>query len=710
MKSPKLICSFSAVVLGLGAMAACDETLPPELTVAAPVARLETRPANLTCVAPAPPSGRVKLVPAFKGLYRPIVMVDRPSLPFVYVAEMPGRVRTVDRATGAIATALDLVGRVGTSAEQGLVGMVMHPSKPYVYVVVERDADATSLKDLPSRAEILRFETKDGGRTFDPSSEMLVLRIDRAFPIHYPGTLEFGPDGFLYIGAGDGGRAVPAYPTDQLPGSVLRIDVDGGTPYAIPPDNPYAKGGGRPEIFAGGFRNPWRFTFDRGTGEIWLADVGENEFEEINKVERGKNYGWPLFEGPACRAKGGCDGATGLTPPLFYYRHSEGASITGGYVYRGKAMPDLVGKYIFGDFATGRIYALEGAAPDYRTLYLNEGGPFASLSSFGQDGDGELYALDWTSGTIYRLTPGEPSAKPAFADRLSETGCVNRAAPREPAPGLVPYGVNVELWSDGAAKERFVAIPDGSKIHVEDDGDMTLPEGSVLVKTFTLADKRIETRLLYRYRGGEWAGATYEWNDAQTDALRLDTGKEKVLSNGQTWAFPSTVQCFVCHTQITGRSLGFETMQLNRDFAYAAGQSTNQLTTLADIGYIDRRPDLMVAPRLPELRGPEPAEDRARAYLHANCSMCHRPGAGTTSGMDLRYGQPRSAIAGCTPSSYPGTEVVQVLEPGDPQASALFRRLTTRDTYQMPPLATHKVDDVAASVVESWIRDLKTCE
>ena len=710
MASPKLICSALGLVVAVGAAAACDETLPPELTGPAPVPRFDTRPANATCIAPAAPKGRVNLVPVYKGLKSPVAMLDRAGTSFVTVAEMIGRVKTVDRATGVITTALDLVGKVGTFFEQGLLGIALHPTKPYLYAVVERDADATSLKDFPTRAEIIRFETKDGGRTFDPATETLILRIDRALPLHYPGTLEFGPDGFLYIGAGDGGRDVPVYPTDQLPGSVLRIDVDGGTPYAIPPDNPYASGGGRPEIFAGGFRNPWRFTFDRATGEIWGGDVGENEYEEVNKIERGKNYGWPVFEGPLCRAKAGCEGVTGLTPPVFTYRHSEGRSITGGYVYRGKAMPDLVGKYIYGDFVAGRIFALEGAAPDYRAVYLNEGGPQPSISSFAQDSDGEIYALDWTGGTIYQLTPGDPTSKPPFAALLSQTGCVNRAKPQEPAPGLVPYGVNVELWSDGAAKQRFMAIPDGTKIKVEDDGDMTMPEGSVLVKSFSVGDKRIETRLLYRFPGGEWSGATYEWNDAQTDAVRLDAGKEKVLANGQTWTFPSPIECFVCHTQTAGRSLGLETLQLNGDFAYGPGQTTNQLQTLADIGYIDRRPDLATAPALPRLASAAPVEDRARAYLHANCSMCHRPGAGTTAGMDFRFGQPRAAIAGCTKTGYPGTENVQVLQPGDPLRSAIYRRMTTRDGYQMPPLATHKVDDVAASVMESWIRDLKTCE
>jgi uncharacterized repeat protein (TIGR03806 family) len=688
------------------AAAACSETFPAELIPALPPARLESRPSNTTCLAGTLPLGRLRLEPIYRGFQYPVQMVDRPDHGLVAVAEMNGRIKVVDRPTGAITTALDIVARVKKSG-QSLLGMAIHATKPFVYLTVERDADASTPKDLPFRGEIIRFTTNDGGKTYDPASEKLVIRLDRPGELHPPGTVAFGKDGFLYVGVGESARP---WSPDRLMGSILRLDVDTAEPYAIPPDNPYANGGGRPEIWAGGFRNPWRFTIDRLTGELWEGDVGEGLFEEVNKVERGKNYGWPTVEGRNCFPPGTPCNQTGLTLPVFAYPHTEGASITGGYVYRGSALPDLAGKYVFGDYIIGHVWTLDGAGDATKAVYLNTGGPKPLISSFGEDAEGELYVLGWDDGILYKLVPGDAAdARPAFPARLSQTGCVDAANPQRFASGLVPYGVNMELWSDGAAKRRFVGIPDGTAIHVEDNGDFTVPNGSVLVKEFSIGAKRIETRLLRRHVGGEWSGATYEWNDEQTDAVLLETAKDRVLSNGQTWAFPSSVQCFVCHTSVAGIALGLETLQLNGDYEYGPGQTTNQLTTLSDLGFIDRRLDPAALPRLPSLTGSSPIEERARGYLHANCSMCHREGGGTGSPMDLRFGLPRSSI-GCTPSSFKGRSDVKVVTPGDPGRSVISLRMSTRDDWQMPKLATRKVDEVGVSVIDGWIHSLSTCE
>jgi hypothetical protein len=169
------------------------------------------------------------------------------------------------------------------------------------------------------------------------------------------------------------------------------------------------------------------------------------------------------------------------------------------------------------------------------------------------------------------------------------------------------------------------------------------------------------------------------------------------------------VQCFVCHKKVAGRTLGTESLQLNRDFTYGPGQSGNQLSTLSDIGYLDRRLDA-TAPRLPELAGGAPVEDRARAYLHANCAMCHRDGGGTGVLPDFRWGLPRAEIVGCTPAYFPNVPNTKIITPGDPDHSALFLRMSTREDFQMPPLASHKVDPVAVGIMDSWIRSLTTCE
>lgn len=706
----------AAFALAVTQAAACDEHKPPPLGDAK-VVGLEARPSNTTCLAPANPGGRIRLEKKYGPFTRPLMAVERRDRGVLYVAEMPGRVKVVDLVTNNVTTALDLVGKVGSFFDQGLLGLALHPTKPYAYVTVERDPDAKSLPDNPYRSEILRFDVSADGRTFDPASEKLVLRVDRPTNDHYAGNLIFGPDGFLYIGVGDGGMYadIPAntkYDPNLLLGSILRIDVDGGDPYAVPKDNPFVAGGARPEIWAEGFRNPWRFSFDRKTGEMWGGDVGQVSVEEIDKIEKGKNYGWPVFEGNICfKPATNCD-PTGLTPPAYYYPHTEGTSATGGYVYRGTKFPDLVGKYVFGDYTVGRIFSLEGTPGQMKATELNNGGRKPSISAFFEDTDGELHVIDWETGNIYALVAGDAVAStgPALPTLLSKTGCVDPSDPKKAASGLVSYEVNVELWSDGSDKGRFIALPDGAKIHVEDDGDFSFPEGTVLMKTFAMAGKMVETRFLFRHGTGDWSGASYEWNEAGTDATLLTGAKDKIYPDGHIWTFPSPSQCFVCHKEVTRIAIGLETLQMNRDHEYSPGHTANQLTTLSDIGYLDKPVDRFASPALPQLDGPLPVAERARAYLHANCSMCHRKDAGTGVRMDMRYGMPFAALEGCSPSSFAGSVNAHILTPGDPQNSAIYRRMTSRgDGYGMPPLATWVVDPIAAPILESWIRDLKTC-
>lgn len=694
---PKLILGIG-LILGLAAFAgACSERFPDRATPPALLGTLGARPTNTTCLAPAQPLGRVRLEPAWQGFTNPVAMIDRPDLGLVFVAEMPGKLEVIDKKTGAITTALDLVGKVGMGAgyeDWGFFGLAIHPQKPYVYITAERPSSGDP--KLPNRTEVIRFTTHDGGRTLDPASETLILRVDRPTVYHSPGTIAFGRDGLLYVGIGDGGATlVRGFDMEAtLLGKIVRIDVDAATP--------------APEVFAKGFRNPWRFTFDRETGEMWAGDVGDIRFEEVDRVEQGKDYGWPTVEGNTCRVPG-CDAAA-FAAPVYVYPHADGASVTGGYVYRGKALPDMVGTYVFGDFAVGRVWALDRSGAEAKAVFLNPGGPKPLIASFAEDAEGELYALGWDTGTIFRLLPGDAETKSALPSRLSATGCVDPADPKTFAPGLVPYDVNVELWSDGSAKRRFVAIPDGTRVHVEDDGDLTFPDGSVLVKEFAIGGKRVETRLLLQHPGGEWSGASYEWNDEQTDAVLLEGAKEKTLANGQVWQFPSPAQCFVCHTKAAKIALGFEAMQLNGPRSYGAETPENQLTKLWDIGYLDKRLDPATIKRLPPLDGPAPLEERARGYLHANCSMCHRENAGTGARMDFRFDGPRSGIGICAPASLPGVEDGQIVAPGDPSRSVLFRRITERGEDQMPPLGTKLVDPAASAVFDGWIRSLTTCE
>lgn len=241
------------------------------------------------------------------------------------------------------------------------------------------------------------------------ASERILLTVVQPFDNHKGGQLAFGPDGFLYIGLGDGGSGGDPLGNGQnlqtLLGKMLRIDVDSSGPgiaYAVPPDNPFVAGGGRAEIWASGLRNPWRFSFDRHTGRFFVADVGEGRFEEIDLVRRGDNLGWNIMEGAHCfNPMTGCS-MTGLVLPIAEYDHSEGSAVIGGYVYHGAAIPALQQAYIFGDFGSGRIWELQETQPGQftRVLLLSTG---RNLSSFGQDQAGEIYVVDY-SGSIFRLS------------------------------------------------------------------------------------------------------------------------------------------------------------------------------------------------------------------------------------------------------------------------------------------------------------------
>ncbi len=313
----------------------------------------------------------------------------------LYIVEQGGTVRLLDDGKLTAQPFLDISERVLSGSERGLLGLAFHPDFPNnerLFVNYTRKPDGATV--------VSEFRVTDG--MADQDSEQVLLTVAQPYANHNGGMLSFGPDGFLYIGLGDGGFAGDpgnrAQAKDSLLGKLLRIDVSHGAPYAIPADNPFVKGGGRAEIYAYGFRNPWRFSFDRETGELWLADVGQNGWEEINVVERGKNYGWRVMEGNHCFLPPlGCNRA-GLAPPRAEYRNkSPRCSITGGYVYRGQTVPALTGVYVFGDYCSGEVMALRGDKPEVLTSSK------LRIASLGEDEQGEIYVIDHQGG-VYRIT------------------------------------------------------------------------------------------------------------------------------------------------------------------------------------------------------------------------------------------------------------------------------------------------------------------
>ncbi len=319
----------------------------------------------------------------------------------LFVVEQGGRILVLEDGALLEEPFLDLDDQVQSGSERGLLGLAFDPdfaTSGRFFVDYTRAPDgATVIAEFHASAASPNRADPDG---------RVLLTVDQPFANHNGGMLAFGPDGDLYIGLGDGGSAGDpgerAQNPDELLGKILRIDVDHGRPYAIPPDNPFAEGGGRPEIYALGLRNPWRFSFDRKDGRLLAGDVGQNRIEEIDIVGRGGNYGWPLMEGRSCyRPATGC-ARSELKLPIAQYQHRQGrCSITGGYVYRGTALPQLVGTYLSGDYCSGEIFGLrQGRNPVLLDTRLQ-------IASFGEDAAGELYMVD-LGGAVYRIVGAGP--------------------------------------------------------------------------------------------------------------------------------------------------------------------------------------------------------------------------------------------------------------------------------------------------------------
>ena len=381
----------------------------------------------------------VRVFPALK-FERPVFLAhagDDSGL--LYVIEQEGTIHRIDPAPpGRTDVFLDIRSSVTRGGnEEGLLGLAFSPmfadsGRFYVYYSATK----------PRRSVLSRFETRADGLA-DPESEEVVLEVGQPFPNHNGGMITFGPDGMLYIGLGDGGSAGDPHQNAQNPGTllgtILRIDTEqptDGAPYAIPGDNPFAGDpGARGEVWAYGLRNPWRFSFDRATGDLWVGDVGQNAREEVDIVHPGANYGWNVMEGSTCFRTRSCNG-DGLQAPVAEYGHNLGCSVTGGYVYRGKRLPTLEGVYLYADFCSGRIWGLRYDGTEVTAQAELVRAPF-EISSFGEDADGEVYVLGFDGG-IYTFAgaPGEVQATTAAAP--SPAPANSPESPPSPSPETGP--------------------------------------------------------------------------------------------------------------------------------------------------------------------------------------------------------------------------------------------------------------------------------
>jgi glucose/arabinose dehydrogenase len=342
-----------------------------------------------------------------EGLASPVHLAAPAGDARLFVVEQPGRIRVVENGALLATPFLDIASRVSSGGERGLLSVAFHPQ------YAQNGFFFVNYTDTRGDTRVERYRVSADRNRADPASAQLIIQVTQPYSNHNGGLVAFGPDGRLYVGMGDGGGGgdpeEAGQDPQQLLGKLLRLDVDGTLPYRIPSDNPYAGSTGRrPEIWAMGLRNPWRFSWDRTANLLYLADVGQNRLEEINVVPAatgGVNYGWDLMEGSDCfEPRDGCD-RTGLTLPVAQYTHDDGCSVTGGFVYRGQDIPALRGHYFYADYCQGWIRSFRyrgGQAADARSWDLENVG---NVTSFGEDGRGELYVVS-TRG-VYKIVAAQ---------------------------------------------------------------------------------------------------------------------------------------------------------------------------------------------------------------------------------------------------------------------------------------------------------------
>jgi uncharacterized repeat protein (TIGR03806 family) len=658
----------------------------------------------------------------------------------IYVVQQRGLIRSFenrpDVGNGDVSILADLSSLVHQSGfEQGLLGMAFDPgfwTNGYFYV--NYTAPAGNCDIGVSCTRVVRYETAGSPPALagGDGNPTLLLEFAQDFGNHNGGMLAFGPDGMLYVSIGDGGSAND--PNDRaeditnILGSIARIDPHAPAPH-VPADNPFVgvsvEGVPAAEaIFHYGLRNPWRITFDRVTGDLWIGDVGQNAYEEVDFVENGTpgglNFGWDACEGNHDNPSepGLCNtGDPTLTFPVIEYAQGGGGgSVTGGYVYRGSRVPSLYGVYLYADYITDTTYAWDRVnAP------VSLGSLVPDPTSFGEDQNGELYVVSG-NGNIYwfdELAPGSGGGPPPSL--LSQTGLFTDVENLVPAPGLLEYEVNTRLWSDRAVKRRWLALPAGQTIGFAPTGPWSYPVGTAFVKHFELpvapgTDLRIETRVLLRQTTG-WVGYTYRWNDAEDDAeLLLEALDEDFdvslpgVDPLQTWHYPGPSECLGCHTSAGGRVLGGRTRQLNRSFDYAAHGAgiEQQLVAWSCRGLLDESISDASAYEAFVAVDDEPAgfHARTRSYLASNCAFCHQPFAPAPGGLDLRFDTPvdEMSLLGVAPSEGDlGVLGALRVDVGDHANSVLWLRVDSSDPALRMAAGTRIRHDVAADLLADWI-------
>ena len=753
----------------------------PMLMALAATAQLQRVPnTSLTNLPPQPPQFGYTINNAFPSvsLNSPVCIASPPQeTNRLFILEKGGSIVVITNLAAPNRTVfMDLTSLVESDSECGVLGLAFHPgyaTNRYFYVFYTRANFTTSLGSGRHQC-ISRFQTTSTNANVAlASSELMMIAEYDTQPNHNGGDLHFGPDGYLYASVGDEGLQYDGdlnaqVITNKFFSAILRLDVDkrpgnllpnphpaSSTNYFIPADNPFvgvtsfnghtfSATSVRTEFYAIGFRNPWRFSFDPDTGYLYVGDVGQDLYEEVDVMPKGGNGGWSYYEGlhVASQLYSGQPGILptnnaprGLIFPIQEYPHSgtvgyTGNAVIGGVVYRGNRISQLYGAYVFTDNGSGNVWMLRYDGSN--TVPFQPITTVSGPSAMGTDPrNGDVLIAQLGNNQIGRLDYNATSTGAPLPPTLADTGAFTNLTSLTPAAGIVPYDLNVPFWSDNAIKTRWFSVPNTNlTIGFAPTGNWSFPTGTVWIKHFELeltngvpaSSKRLETRFIVRNSSGVY-GVTYRWDSATNATLVPEGGMDDVftINDGgilrtQIWHYPSRSECLTCHTTAGGYGLGFRTEQLNRNFTYGP-LATNQISALSAAGYFSPPPANDPATLLalaPATNTAYSLEFRARSFLAANCSQCHQPG-GTApeANWDARITIP-TASAGLvkgTPVNNFGNTGNFIIAPQSPGNSILLTRISTRDldslpSIQMPPLDSMLVDTQDVQVVSNWIMSL----
>ncbi len=594
-----------------------------------------------------------------------------------------------------------------------LLGLAFHPdfeSNPKFYLYY-----ALNTAEPGFVCGLSQFEVDTNGSVL-PGSRVRLMH----FPAdgHTGGDIQFGPDGMLYVPIGD---LVPPSPPDskkaaqdlgQIAGKILRIDVDGKDselPYGIPKDNPFlGVEGARPEVWAYGLRNPWKIAFHPENGELWLGDVGWEQWEMVHRIEKGGNYGWSVMEGPMPTNPYQDTGPSPISHPIANYDHFLGASITGGYFVSSDRLPDLEGSYVYGDYVTGKVWALswdgERVATNREIADTRQ-----DIVTFGIDESGDILFLELSPNTSLQRLVDNPRTEntSSFPTKLSETGLFENVARQIASVGVYDFEINSPMWQDGYESDYWLGMPNGTglKTTVEERRGFPVinylkPDDMVLAKTVHKDGHRVETQILHF--DGYWRGYSYRWNESQSDATLVDKEGLDTEIQGRPYRFPSRSECIRCHGSNFNRPLAFFPGQMNRD---------GQLERFKELGLVDGVFEEMATaqPLVNPKDSTESIESRARSWLHSNCAHCHKVsgGSGLTAQMNIAVSTSQLELIGHAPKrGYFGLDQAPQIDPGNPYRSILYYRVATKGAGHMPMVGAQTLDQEGVRLVHDWIRSM----